>query len=104
MLVSPENRDIFDIELEYARLNDTTALYLCRRVIELEEEIDAYYKVTDDELMSLDDALTVIGKIVGEVYDYVDSQEHMPDEVHKALHKFMDAIVEEEYAARERIK
>lgn len=92
-MISPENRNILDIELEYMRLNDTTALYLCRRVREQNKEINL-----------LDDALTNIEEIVDSVYEYIDRSEDMPEKEHKALHKFLDAITEENYTARERIK
>lgn len=98
--ISPENRSLFDIELEYRALGDTTALYLIQRVNALEAEYDSIEENAYKEANALDDGLVSIMGIIDDIYDYVERSSSMPEKDILHLMGLIDKARDCEYDAR----
>ena len=91
-ILSPENRDLFDIEMDFRRLGDAEGLYLCARVRELEEENDALMDSEQETITALEEELEFVKDVTEQIYKYVEESDTVNEEDFKRLDEFIDQI------------
>lgn len=98
-VISPENRDLYDIEREYRLLGDTTAEYLCKQIRELEEDIEVYIEGEENAETTLDEVCAIFEGCFDEIDDLIGNAGY--DECKREIQdKILDLIGKTREAAK----
>lgn len=94
--VSPEYRDMDEMERWYKKLGDEYALWLIERVRELEEQIQVAEDIQSDEYNELEDKLSTFSKaverIVDKMSDFLDDSETVVEDDYTILTEYVEDL------------